>query len=73
MSSQLVWAAVVLRTVVLDVGRWEHEGTLTTEVAAIAAGTMGDGPTVVAEDDTVVPWWCVYQVVLRWSTPHNNL
>jgi hypothetical protein len=31
-------------------GRWEHEGTSTTEVAvAAAAGTVGDGPTVVAE------------------------
>jgi hypothetical protein len=28
-------------------GKWEHEGPST--------GTIGDGPTVVAEDDTVVP------------------
>jgi hypothetical protein len=46
----VAWAAKVLRTVLPVAGRWENEGTSTTEVAvAAAAGTVGDGPTVVAE------------------------
>jgi hypothetical protein len=48
-----VWAIVGPETLLSVAGRWEHEGTSTTEVAA--ASTMGDGPTVVAEDDAAIP------------------
>jgi hypothetical protein len=33
------------------VGRWEHAGTSSAD----GGGTVGDGPTLVAEDDIVIP------------------
>jgi hypothetical protein len=44
-----VWADEVPGMMLPVAGRWEHEDT-----SVDATGTVGDGPTVVAEDDMVV-------------------
>jgi hypothetical protein len=46
---------VVPRTVLPATCMWEHEGTSAAKAATTSGGTIGDGPTVVAEDDMVVP------------------
>jgi hypothetical protein len=52
MGSQLVWA-VELPGMVLHVADWWEHGDASATVVA-AASTMGNGPTVVAEDDVAV-------------------
>jgi hypothetical protein len=43
-----VWPAEAPEMMLHVVGRWEHEGT------SADVGTMGDGPTMVTEDDVAI-------------------